>query len=195
MYWRIGSPPIPVDTHYHSRSCHLILQAKNREVLEIVRSEEDVLSAHHRVSGMNFIPGGYTVPNAIREACAEAKSQLIVNASVETDTQPPSLVADIDPTVDDNDEDEPSTPREDVIPNPPAIPAPQLQTPSASRRTNLYRRKSKSLLVNIREPPREELVRRMVEAFNAALPSCPGCSPPQRRISLSLSAPTQEDLP
>ena len=52
-------------SHYHSLSCHLILQAENREVLEIVRSEEDVLAAHHRVSGMNFIPDGYVVSAAV----------------------------------------------------------------------------------------------------------------------------------
>ena len=149
MCWRIGGPPILVASHYHSRSSHLILQAKNREVLEIVRNKEDVLATHHRVLGMNFIPGGYAVPAAVREAHAEVESQLIVNASVETDMQPPSPVADIDPREDDDDENEPSTPREDVIPDPPAILAPQLQTPPASRPANLYRRKSKSLQVNI----------------------------------------------
>ena len=56
---------MPVAGHYHSCSSHLILQAENREVLEIVHSEEDVHSAHHRVSGMNFIPGGYVVSAAV----------------------------------------------------------------------------------------------------------------------------------
>ena len=65
MCWRIGGPPILVADHYHSRSSHLILQAENREVLEIVRSEEDVHSAHLRVLRMNFIPGGYVVPAVV----------------------------------------------------------------------------------------------------------------------------------
>ena len=97
-----------------------------------------MLAAHHRVSGMNFIPGGYAVPAAIREARAEAKSQLIVSAPAETDTQPSSPVADIDLRKDNNDEDEPSTPRADVNPDQLAMPAPQLQTPPASRPANLY---------------------------------------------------------
>ena len=165
-------------------------------MVEIVRSEEDVHAAHHRVSGMNFIPGGYAVPASVQEVRAEAESLFVVSALAETDTQPPSPVHENDPREDDDDEastppeDEPSTPPEDVIQTPPAIPVAQLQTPLASRLANLYRQKSKSLQVNIREPPCEELVQRMVDAFNAPLPSSPGCSAPQRRASLSLSAPT-----
>ena len=34
-------------------------------MLEIVRSDEDVHAAHHRVSKMNFIPGGYAVPPSV----------------------------------------------------------------------------------------------------------------------------------
>ena len=178
MYCGIGGPPILVACYYHSRSSHLILQAENREVLEIVRSKEDVHAAHHRVSGMNFIPGGYVVPALIREPYAKAESQLVVNAPAETDTQPSSPVHDNDPRKDDDDEDEPSTPPKDVIPTPPAIPAPQLQTPPTSRPANLYRRKLKSLQVNIREPPSEELVQRVVDALNAPLPSSLGRSAP-----------------
>ena len=73
-----------------------------------------MLAAHYRVSGMNFIPGGYVVLAVVREARIEAKNQLIVSAPAETDKQPPSLVADIDLQEDDNDEDKPSTHREDV---------------------------------------------------------------------------------
>ena len=108
-------------------------------MLEIVRNEEDVHSAHHRVSGMNFIPGGYAVPAAVREARAEAESQLVVSVAAETNTQPPLLILDNDPREDDDDEHEPSTPREDVIPHLSVIAAPQLQTPPASRPANLYR--------------------------------------------------------
>ena len=74
-------------------------------MLEIVRSKEDVHSAHYRVSGMNFIPGGYVVPAAVREAHVEAESQLVVSAPAETDMQPPSPVLDNDPREDDDDED------------------------------------------------------------------------------------------
>ena len=126
MFCGIGGPPIPVAGHYHSRSSHLILQGENREVVEIVCSEEDVHSVHHRVSRMNFISSGYVVPTAVREARVEAESQLVVSAPAEKDTQPPSPVPDNDPREDDDDEDEPSTPREDVIPDLPAIPTPHL---------------------------------------------------------------------
>ena len=72
--------------HYFSRNSFSILQAENREVLEIVRSEEDVHAAHHKVSGMNFILGGYAVPPSVQEPCAEADSQLVVSTAPEMDT-------------------------------------------------------------------------------------------------------------
>ena len=106
-------------------------------MVEIVRSEEDVDAAHHRVSGMNFIPGGYVVPALVREPRTEAESQLVVSAPAETDMQPPSSVHDNDPREDDDDEDEPSTPPKEFIPTPPTIPVPQFQTPPASRPANL----------------------------------------------------------
>ena len=43
-------------------------------MVEIVCSEEDEHAAHHRVLGMNFIPGGYVVPALVREPRAEAES-------------------------------------------------------------------------------------------------------------------------
>ena len=128
MFCGIGGPPIPMAGHQYSRSSFLIWQAENREVLEIVRSDEDVHAAHHRVSGMNFIPGGYAVPPLVQEQRAEAESQLVVSTALETDTQPPSPAPDNDPRDDNVDDDEPSTPREDVIRTPPSVPAPQLQT-------------------------------------------------------------------
>ena len=67
MFCGIGGPPIPMAGHQYSRSSYLIWQAENREVLEIVRSDEDVHAAHLRVSRMNFIPGGYVVPPSVRE--------------------------------------------------------------------------------------------------------------------------------
>ena len=54
--------------------------------------------------------------------------------------------------------DEPSTPPEDVNPDQQAIPSPQLQIPSVLNPANLTLRKSKSLKVNIRDPPSEELI-------------------------------------
>ena len=144
---------------------------------------------------MNFIPDGYAVPPSVQEQHAEAESQLVVSIAPKTDTQPPSPTPDNDPRDDDVDDDEPSTPREDVIRTPPPVPAPQLQTPSVSRPANVFSRKLKSLQVNIREPPSQELIQRVVDAFNAPLPASPACSAPQRRPSLSPSALTQEDLP
>ena len=195
MFCSIGDPPIPMAGQQFLRSSFLIWQAENREVLEIVRSDEDVHAAHHRVSGMNFIPGGYAVPPSVREQRAEAESQLVVSTAPETDMQPPSPAPDNDPIIDNVDDTEPSTPPQDVIRTPPPVPAPQLQTPPASRPANVFNRKSKSLQVNIREPPSQELIQRVVDAFNAPLPSSPGRSAPQRRPSLSPSAPTEEDLP
>ena len=84
-------------------------------MLEIVRSDEDVHATHHRVLGMNFILGGYAVPPSIREQRAEAESQFLVSTAPEMDTQPPSPALDNDPRDDNDDDDEPSTPREDVI--------------------------------------------------------------------------------
>ena len=194
MFCGISGSPIPMAGHQYSHSSFLIWQAEKREVLEIVRSDEDVHAAHPRVSGMNFTPGGYAVPPSVQEQRAEAESQLVVSTAPETDTQPPSPAPDKDPRNDNVDDDEPSTPREDVIRTPLPVPAPQLQTPPASRPANVFSRKSKSLQVNIREPPSQELIQRVVDAFNASLPSSPGCSAPQRRPSLSPSAPTQEDL-
>ena len=65
MFCGIGGPSIPMAGQQYSRSSFLIWQAENREVLEIVRSDEDVHAAHHRVSGMNFIPDGYGVPPSV----------------------------------------------------------------------------------------------------------------------------------
>ena len=47
----------------------------------------------------------------------------------------------------------------------------------------------------VREPLSEELVQRVVDVFNAALPDSLIGSASQRRLPLSSSAPTQEDLP
>ena len=195
MFYGIGGPPIPMAGHQYSCSSYLIWQAENREVLEIVCSDKDVHATHLRVSGMNFIPDGYAAPPLVRKQRVEAESQLVVSTAPETDTQPPSPAPDNDPRDDNVDDDEPSTPREDVIRTPPPVPAPQLQTLPASRLANVFSRKSKSLQVNIREPPSQELIQRVVDAFNASLPSSPRRSAPQRRPSLLPSAPTQEDLP
>ena len=44
-----------------------------------MRHVEDILDAHQRVAGMNFTPGGYKMQAAVREACAEAESQLLAS--------------------------------------------------------------------------------------------------------------------
>ena len=77
--------------------------------------------------------------------------------------------------------DKPSTPLEDVNPDQRAMSPPQLQTPSALNPANLTLQKSKSLQVNIQDPPSEELIRRMMEAFLTSLPSLLGPSPLQKK--------------
>ena len=179
-----------------------ISQAENREVLEIVRSQEDVLAAHQRVSGMNFIPSGHVILASIRNAQDEVESQLVEGALAETDTQPPSPNP-INETReeeddDDDDDDEPSIPKVIVISSSPdrrPLPPPQLQTPPASNPANTYTKKSKSLHVNIQQPLSNELIRRVAKALGTPLPSSPGASPTQRRGTVSPSAPTREDLP
>ena len=139
-----------------------------------------MLVAHHRVLGMNFIPGGHVVPASVRDARGEVESQLIEGAPTEMDTQPPSPNPNNEIQEDKDDKDEPSTPRVNVIPSSPdqrAMPPPQLQTPSALNPASTYSRKSKSLQVNIQEPPSDELVRRVIEAFNTLLPSSSRASP------------------
>ena len=140
------------------------------------------------------------IPPSIRDAWGEVESQLIEGAPIETDMQPPSpnLIHDTQEEEDDDDDDEPSTPPVIVIsgsPERPPLPPPQLRTPLASNPPNTYFRKSKSLQVNIHQPPSNELIRRVAEALNSPLPSSPRASPTQRTGSLSLTAPTQEDLP
>ena len=140
------------------------------------------------------------IPPSIRDARGEVKSQLIEGAPVETDTQSPSpnLIHDTQEEEDDDDDDEPSTPPVIVISGSPEwlpLPPPQLQTPPESNPPNTYFRKSKSLQVNIHQPPSDELIRRVAEALNSPLPSSPRVSPTQRTGSLSPTAPTQEDLP
>ena len=157
-----------------------------------------MLAAHQRVSGMNFIPGGHVILASIRDAWGEVESQLVEGAPTETDMQPPSLNPINEIQEEEDDEDEPFTPRVVVISSSPdrrSLPLPQLQTSSALNPANTYSRKSKSLQVNIQEPPSKELVRRVAEALGTLLPSSPGASPIQRRGTVSPSAPTQKDLP
>ena len=159
-----------------------------------------MLAAHQRESGMNFIPSGHVIPASIRDARDEVESQLIEGAPAETDTQPPSPnpINKTQEEEDDDDDDEPSTPKVIVISSSPdrrPFPPPQLQTPPTSNPTNTYTRKSKSLQVNIQQPPSNELIRCVAEALGTPLPFSPRSSPTQRRGTVSPSAPTQEDLP
>ena len=159
-----------------------------------------MLAAYHRVSGMNFIPGGHVILPSIRDARGEVESQLIEGAPVETDMQLPSPnpMNETQEEEDDDVDDEPSTPPVIVISGSPErrpLPPPQLRTPPASNPPNTYFRKSKSLQVNIEQPPSDELIRRVAEALGTPLPSSPRAFPNQRRGSVSPTAPTQEDLP
>ena len=154
-----------------------------------------MLAAHHRVLGMNFIPGGHVILPSIRDARGEVESQLIEGAPVETNMQPPSPnpINETQEEEDDDDDDEPSTPPVIVISGSPEqrpLPPPQLRTPPASNLANTYFRKSKSLQVNIQQPPSDELIRRVAEALGTPLPSSPRASPNQRRGSVSPTTPT-----
>ena len=140
------------------------------------------------------------IPASIRDARGEVESQLIEGAPTKTDMQPPSPNPINETQEEDNndDDDEPSTPKVIVISSSPdrrPLPPPQLRTPPTSNPANTYSRKSKSLQVNIQEPPSEELIRRVAEALGTPLPSLPISSPIQRRGTVSPSAPTQDDLP
>ena len=141
-----------------------------------------MLAVHQRVSGMNFIPGGHVIPASIRDARGEVESQLIEGAPAKTDTQPPSPnpINETQEEDDNNDDDEPSTPKVIVISSSldrQPLPPPQLRTPLASNLANTYSRKTKSLQVNIQEPPSEELIRRVAEALGTPLPSSLVSSP------------------
>ena len=120
-----------------------------------------MLGAHHRVSGMNFIPSGHVIPASIRDARGEVESQLVEGALAEMDTQPCSPNPINKTQEEEDDDDEPFTPKVIVISSSldrRSLPPPQLQTPPASNLANTYSRKSKSLLVNIQEPPSDEFV-------------------------------------
>ena len=116
------------------------------------------------------------------------------------DTRPlsPNPINKTQEEEDDNDDDEPSIPKVIIISSSPdrrPLPPPQLRSPPTSNSANTYSRKSKSLQVNIQDPPSEELIRCMAEALGTPLPSSPGASPTQKRGLVFSSAPTQEDLP
>ena len=65
-------------------------------MVEFLRHAEDILGAHQRVAGMNFIPGGYKMLAAVREARVEAESHLLASGQGELDTEPPSPTYDDD---------------------------------------------------------------------------------------------------
>ena len=97
-------------------------------MVEIVCHAEDIVGAHQRVAGMNFIPGGYKMPAAVREARAEAESQLLASGEGDIETEPPSPTYNVDfrdaehvklppsPAK----EDEPPMPAHEVPPSTPA---------------------------------------------------------------------------
>ena len=65
-------------------------------MVEFVRAAEDIVGAHQRVARMNFIPGGYKMPIVVREAHAEAESQLLASGEGDIETEPPSPTYDVD---------------------------------------------------------------------------------------------------
>ena len=65
-------------------------------MVEFVRAREDIVAADQRVAGMNFILGGYKMPAGIREARAEAESQLLASGEGDIETEPPSPTYGVD---------------------------------------------------------------------------------------------------
>ena len=65
-------------------------------MVEFVRAAEDIIGAHQRVVGMNFIFEGYKMPTAVREARTEAESQLLASGEGDIETEPPSPTYDVD---------------------------------------------------------------------------------------------------
>ena len=64
--------------------------------MEFVHHAEDILGAHQRVIGMNFIPRGYKMPKAVRKARAKAESQLVASGAGDIDMELPSPTYDDD---------------------------------------------------------------------------------------------------
>ena len=65
-------------------------------MVEFVHAAEDIVGAHQRAAGMNFIPRGYKMPVAVREARAEAESQLLASGEGDIETELPSPIYDVD---------------------------------------------------------------------------------------------------
>ena len=117
---------------------------------------------------------------------------------METDTQllSPNPMNKTQEEEDDDDNDEPSTPPVIILSGSPErqpLPPPQLRTSPASNPANTYSKKSKSLQVNIEQPPSngDAWPRLSVLRFHL-------CQEPllvSGGYRSSLTAPTQEDLP
>ena len=98
-------------------------------MVEFVRAREDIVAAHQRVAGMNFIPRGYKMPAGIREARAEAESQLLASGEGDIETEPPS------PTYDANFRDAENVP---LPPSPAEEEEPSLPTPKDQPSTSAH---------------------------------------------------------
>ena len=95
-------------------------------MVEFVRAREDIVAAHQRVAGMNFIPGGYKMPAGISKARAEAKSQLLASGEGDIETELPSPTYDVDFRDAENVPLPPSPAEEEE----PPLPAPEDRPPS-----------------------------------------------------------------
>ena len=88
-------------------------------MVEFVRHVDDIVVAHHKVTGMNFIPGGYTMPAAVQEAHAKAESQIVASGATESKTELPSPTDEDEfHNVQDDDDFPPSPTEEDLHPTP-----------------------------------------------------------------------------
>ena len=167
--------------------------------MEFVYHADDSTAAHHRVSGMNFILGGYTKPVAVWKARAKAKSQLVASGEAENETEPPSPT---DGNVWCNTKDD-----EDLPPSPPdevhigslrqdAVRPLAQETQAVSDVEMPPARDPHTLELDIwKPPPNVELIQRVSEIFKAPQSTSKGVCLKKKKVPSSPPPPTQEDHP
>ena len=176
--------------------------------MEFVCHADDVVAAHHSVSGMNFIPGGYTIPATIREARAEAESQLVANGAVESEIEPPSPANENEFLDTQDDKDLPPLPTDvDLPPSRPdevhiGSPCQDAGRPPAQDiQAELdvespHARDPQTLKLDIRKPPpSKELIQRVSEIMRVPQSTSKGDRRKKKKVPSSVLAPMQLDHP
>ena len=185
--------------------------------MEFIRLVDNVVATHHKVSGMNFIPGGYMIAATVWEASAEAESQLVASGAVESETEPPSLADDKIFCDTQDDEDLPPSPVDEDLP---PLPADEDLPPSHPNEVHIgsphqdagrppaqetqveldielpLARDPQTLKLDIRKPPlSKELIQRMNEIIRAPQSTSKGVCLKKKKVPSSPPTPTQEDHP